>query len=609
MDTVKCIPANEELTKSRVFSLVVIFTIVLISILQTILFLWQKQKLFTIAAAAISIMNLFLAIRFLLMRQQDASIGNAFGLYLLQAVLFGVAIFASLIPATPRLMIISLSVLHCAMLFSAFLALIGVVSQPRAILLCLSFAAGIFLLETVLPLLTTSPFQTQTTGPQWVGTMQPYPGLGAVYRPGSVLSTIYPDNPRRYFKEQDDRTLRWWLRLDGGNEGKLVLPEDNRDMVRVEPTKIQTKNTYDVQLNLSRLKAVAKQAYKIEFWARSDQPRSLSVGFAMSHDPWDGLGLYQKIDLTEIWQNFSIPFSSIASDENARIHFDLGDSAIPVEFTTVSLRTSPAGTKIEPPLPPKKYFVSYKFNSHGCRDREYARPKPADTKRILFLGDSFTLGVGVHEQDTLPKQLNKLISAGSPEKKYEVINCGVSGYGTHEERIFYELFGANYQPDIVLLVMVWNDDLSYSEEFAKEYVKRPPGKLELLFHTWAKIQQYRFQRPFPNFTKCVDEILRLDYDLQNQNSRLGVVIYRNDPDYDGSTYPGKIWNHLIRTVTGGLEGENIPVLDLGKPLFEKHSKMELDVHPTIDHHPNEIANAIAAREILRFLQNHNLLNQ
>ena len=24
---------------------------------------------------------------------------------------------------------------------------------------------------------------------------------------------------------------------------------------------------------------------------------------------------------------------------------------------------------------------------------------------------------------------------------YEVVNCGVSGYGTREERIFYEVFG------------------------------------------------------------------------------------------------------------------------------------------------------------------------
>ncbi len=609
MDQVKQSLAEADFTRSRVSSLMVILTIVLISILQAILFLWQKQKLFTIAATTISLVNLFFAIRFLVSRTKNASIANTFTLYLLQAILFGVAILTTLIPPAPRLLIVALSVLHCAMLFSAFLALTRFVPQPRAILLCLSFAGGIFLLEAVLPVLTTSPFQKETTGPQWVGTMQPYPGLGAVYRSGSVLSTLYPDNPRRYFKEQDDRTVKWWLRLDGGNEGKLIFPEDNRDLVRVEVKKNQTKNAYDIQLNLSRLKVVGKQAYKIEFRARADQPRSASVGFAMSHDPWDGLGLYQKIDLTETWRTFSIPFSSTASDENARVHFDLGDSTVPVEFASVSLRIHPSGNKIEPPLPPKKYFVNYKFNSLGCRDRDYTIPKPHDTKRILFLGDSFTLGVGVHEPDTLPRQLDKLIAAGNSERKYEVINCGVSGYGTHEERIFYELFGANYQPDIVLLVMVWNDDLSYSEEFAKEYVKRPPGKLELLFHTWAKIQQYRFQRPFPNFTKCVDEILRLDVDLRNQNSRLGVVIYRNDSDYEGSTYPGKIWNHLTRTVTGGLEGENIPVLDLGRPLFEKHTKVELDVHPTIDHHPNEIANAISAQEILRFLQNQKLLNQ
>ncbi|MCI0411909.1 GDSL-type esterase/lipase family protein [bacterium] len=609
MDPVTLSPQDADLTKSRVSSLLLVTTIILISILQAFLFLLLKQNWFGIAAGVISIANLVLAIRFLLIRKQVGSIGNAFGMYFLQAIFFAVAIFGSLLPPDPRLLVVALSVLHCAMLFSAFLALTGVVPQPRAILLCLSFAGGIFLLETALPIFIESPFQKEATGPQWIGTMQPYPGLGAVYSPGSVLSTLYAENPRRYFKEQDDRALRWWLRLDGGNEGTLIFPQESPELVRVETKKVQTKNAYDVQLNLSKLKVVKKQAYKIGFRARADQPRGVFIGFAMSHDPWDGLGLYQKIDLTETWQTFSIPFSATANDENARIHFDLGDSTTPAEFTSVSLRAHPAGTRIEPQLPPKKYIVTYRFNSLGCRDRDYTIPKPQNTKRILFLGDSFTLGVGVHEQDTVPRQLETLISAGASEKKYEVINCGVSGYGTHEERMFYKLFGANYQPDVVLLMMVWNDDLSYREEFEKDYVKRPPGKLELLFHTWAKIQQYRHQRPFPNFSKCVDEILRLDGELRNHSSRLGVVIYRNDPDFEASTYPGKIWNHLTRTVTGGLEGENIPVLDLGKPLFEKHSKVELDVHPTIDHHPNEVANGIAAQEILRFLEKQSLLKQ
>jgi hypothetical protein len=79
-----------------------------------------------------------------------------------------------------------------------------------------------------------------------------------------------------------------------------------------------------------------------------------------------------------------------------------------------------------------------------------------------------------------------------------------------------------------------------------------------------------------------------------------------NPDFAGETDVGEIWNRLTDTVTKGLRDTGIPILDLGHALFEKHDYEDLDVHP-LDGHPNEIAHAIAAREIRDFLQKNGLL--
>lgn len=111
----------------------------------------------------------------------------------------------------------------------------------------------------------------------------------------------------------------------------------------------------------------------------------------------------------------------------------------------------------------------------GYRDKEYSIPKPENTYRIVCLGDSCTIGVGVRQEDTYSKQLEMILQHRSKPDgpDYEVINCRVVGYGTRQERLSYEVFASKYEPDLVLVAMITNDDRAWYEDVEMGYYHYP----------------------------------------------------------------------------------------------------------------------------------------
>jgi hypothetical protein len=78
-----------------------------------------------------------------------------------------------------------------------------------------------------------------------------------------------------------------------------------------------------------------------------------------------------------------------------------------------------------------------------------------------------------------------------------------------------------------------------------------------------------------------------------------VVIFRGDD------FPA--WEKLVAEVTAGLEGTDIPVLDLGPALLGPGAPREgFRVHE-LDPHYNEVAHHLAAEEIERFLRSEQLV--
>lgn len=103
--------------------------------------------------------------------------------------------------------------------------------------------------------------------------------------------------------------------------------------------------------------------------------------------------------------------------------------------------------------------VPLHISSQGLRDREYP-PKQPGEYRILMLGDSFTMGVGVRLEDTIPKVLERMLRERLNNDGISAINAGCGGYGPWQERGRMHERGLPLEPDLVILQILPNNDIS-----------------------------------------------------------------------------------------------------------------------------------------------------
>lgn len=100
---------------------------------------------------------------------------------------------------------------------------------------------------------------------------------------------------------------------------------------------------------------------------------------------------------------------------------------------------------------------TFKFsnNSLGWRgSREYQEAKQTDY-RVLFLGDSFTYGLGVNDDQTFAAQVEEDLTKA--RLSVEVMNAGCPGKGTDYELKCFQTVGRRFHPDLTVLCFFSND--------------------------------------------------------------------------------------------------------------------------------------------------------
>jgi hypothetical protein len=102
-----------------------------------------------------------------------------------------------------------------------------------------------------------------------------------------------------------------------------------------------------------------------------------------------------------------------------------------------------------------EYNTPYSVNSLGVRDDE----KSLDYPEVVFLGDSFTMGWGVEEEQTFASRFEQLSGVKS-------LNTGVSSYGTARERFIFSRVKLDSLKAIVL--QFHDTDLAENAFYLKE---------------------------------------------------------------------------------------------------------------------------------------------
>ena len=103
-----------------------------------------------------------------------------------------------------------------------------------------------------------------------------------------------------------------------------------------------------------------------------------------------------------------------------------------------------------------------RINRDGLRDREHVKAKPPNTIRIAVLGDSYAEALQVPIEETFWSVLERRLEGckAFQGRSVEVINFGVSGYGTAQELLTLRHKVWGYSPDIVLLAFTTGNDIS-----------------------------------------------------------------------------------------------------------------------------------------------------
>jgi lysophospholipase L1-like esterase len=143
-----------------------------------------------------------------------------------------------------------------------------------------------------------------------------------------------------------------------------------------------------------------------------------------------------------------------------------------------------------------EYRTYVKISAQGYRDVPHKVQKGEGVFRIVVLGDSNAEAMPVPLEESFPRLLEKELSRRQG-MRVEVLNAGVSNYGTASDLLWLRRDGVRYQPDLVLLafsagnVMINSPELEktlipvYGADGEIKRVKPPFGKIGYLARSKA----------------------------------------------------------------------------------------------------------------------------
>ena len=288
--------------------------------------------------------------------------------------------------------------------------------------------------------------------------------------------------------------------------------------------------------------------------------------------------------------------------------------------------------RLQPNVRAWRSGVEIRTNALGLRGPGVAHPKPPGTVRILCVGDSYTFGTGVHEEDTLPAQLQRELTTRAPGVAIECINLGIGGANAYDNAARTDAIGLPLEPDVVLHLFLFNDvwQMERGVAWMQNRTRRPgEGRVahdrrrDQLFlvryaapraaELWrlvtrrgagkAAIWNRQFEDDVPAWRVTREELLRSRAACEARGARFVLAVLPMFASFEEGRYPLPDYR---RNVLAWCDAEGIPRVDLHEP-FAGQSGRRYWINP-LDSHPDaeackimaiHLAEALMAREVIR----------
>lgn len=258
-----------------------------------------------------------------------------------------------------------------------------------------------------------------------------------------------------------------------------------------------------------------------------------------------------------------------------------------------------------------------RHNHYDYRGAEFAEDKPAGTYRVAVMGDSFTYGNGVREDE----RYSNLVGAALRDQRIEVLNFGFPGNNWPEHVRTLERRVLRLRPDFVLLQWGTNDVELDSDVAARPLT--PPLVSDRDWHEWlyarsalytmVNAQWVRWQVRKAMGDSYDRYMVRLYGDPQSEGARLadtlmhrflalcrergvgvGIVLFPDAAPSLGADYPYRFLHDRVAAVC---REQDVTCVDLLEAYRAVPDRMALWVTP-LDAHPSALANRLAADAIL-----------
>ena len=284
------------------------------------------------------------------------------------------------------------------------------------------------------------------------------------------------------------------------------------------------------------------------------------------------------------------------------------------------------------------YVVS--TNNLGLRNNEDASVTDDDTLRILAIGDSFTFGPYVANDETWPARLEQLLRSENPEQLVEVLNAGIASYTIADELAYLTDKGITLNPDLIILEVTFND-IADIRKVQRGLFKRPKTGDWKVEAKWV-VKNFLYDHSY--FVAALVKLKNarvaqdiLDSRAQGDDALYESILYGDNREYEGA-YEGAFAQfvslareHSIPIVVlfypearmvslDPVEGEKTKMASFVVELGEKYDTPLLDASTFLrdadsrltyllpwNGHPSTTGYYLTAQNLLHFLKQNNLV--